>query len=85
MTIDEFTSKCAICQANKAPGVGSGELPPPDAVWLPLNEVAVNLIGPWKVTIREQELLFSALTCINPVSNLVELIWLDNKMAENAV
>jgi hypothetical protein len=33
------------------------------------------------MTVNDQELSFSALTCTDPVSNLVELIRLDSKTA----
>ena len=31
-----------------------------------LNEVALDLIGPWKVSVNKTELEFKALTCIDP-------------------
>jgi hypothetical protein len=48
---------------------------------LPLqnDEVAVDLIGPWAITINHQELIFNALTCIDPVTNLTELVRIANK------
>jgi hypothetical protein len=45
---------------------------------MPWIEVAVDTIGPWKIEVQGQALEFHALTCIDTVTNLVELIWLDN-------
>eukprot|EP00957_Ditylum_brightwellii_P174903 13317741-Ditylum_brightwellii.AAC.1 len=46
---------------------------------MPWAEVAVDLIGPWTLTIQGQEVEFSALTSIDPVTNLIELQRIDNK------
>jgi hypothetical protein len=48
-----------------------------------MGRIAVDLISPWKVTSGGQELNFSALTCIDPVSNLVKLIRIENKLVEH--
>ena len=47
----------------------------------PWEEVAINLIGPWKVKVNGQQVEFNALTCIDMASNLVKLIRDDNKTA----
>ena len=55
----------------------------------PWREVAVDLIGPWKVKLgnvpnedrQESYIEFNAFTCIDPVTNLVELIRINNKTA----
>eukprot|EP00957_Ditylum_brightwellii_P209044 15360000-Ditylum_brightwellii.AAC.1 len=73
--------KCATCQCNTQLGPGYGELPPRQASLLPWTEVAVDLIGPWKMKVGNKEIEFSALTCIDPVSNIVEMIRLNNKTA----
>jgi hypothetical protein len=39
------------------------------------------LIGPWKVKIGEGEVEFNALMCIDPVTNLVEIIRINDKTA----
>ena len=46
-------------------------------------EVAIDLIGPWKVKVNGRMCEFNALTCIDTASNLVELIRIDNKTAEH--
>ena len=43
----------------------------------------VNLICPWKVKINEQEIFFNALASTDPVSNLVEMIRIDNKTSRH--
>ena len=42
-------------------------------------EVAVDLIGPWFIKVNLQELVFHALTCIDMVTNLPEVICIENK------
>jgi hypothetical protein len=49
----------------------------------PWEEVAIDLIGPWKVKVNGQQVEFNALTCIDTASNLVKLIRIDNKTAEH--
>ncbi len=42
----------------------------------------MDLIGPWIVQVRGNPYEFSALTAIDTVTNLVELIRVDNKTSE---
>ena len=72
---------CDACQRNKVLGPGYGELPPRDAPLMPWDEVALDLIGPWKMDVDGQEVEFHALTCIDPVTNIVELIRISNGSA----
>ena len=58
-------------------------MPPRNARLMPWDEVAVDLIGPWKVTIDGTELIFKALTCIDPVTNLVKIIRINNKSSSH--
>ncbi len=46
---------------------------------LPWSEIATDLIGPWTLDIVGQEIQFSALTIIDMVTNLVELVQIENK------
>jgi hypothetical protein len=48
---------------------------------LPFSKIAVDLIGPWKVTVQGKELEFFALTIVDQVSTLSELIRIDSKDA----
>jgi putative transposase len=79
--IEQIVKSCDICLRRKLPGAGYGELPPREATLVPWYEVAVDLIGPWTMLVNGQELEFNALTCIDPVSNLVELARIENKSA----
>jgi transposase InsO family protein len=74
---------CDACQLNKQLGAGYGELPPREAPLVPWDEVCVDLIGPWKIEIQGREIEFNALTSIDPVTNLVELVRIDNKTSHH--
>eukprot|EP00957_Ditylum_brightwellii_P048779 3700580-Ditylum_brightwellii.AAC.1 len=50
---------------------------------MPWSEVVVDLIGLWCIKVGGQEVDFYALTCIDPVTNLVEMIRLENKTAKH--
>ena len=55
-----------------------GHLAPRHANVAPWNEVQVDCIGPWTITANNgAKFVFSALTCIDPVTNLVDIILLD--------
>ena len=72
---------CEVCQRNKALNRQYGHLPERHAPLMPWDMVAVDLIGPWKITVNDRDLEFNALTCIDPVTNLVELVRIENKTA----
>ena len=71
------------CQLNKQSNKNYGHLPPRAAGLFPWETVAVDLIGPWKIKINDVELEFRALTCIDPVSNIMEAIRIQNKTSEH--
>jgi hypothetical protein len=50
---------------------------------MPFKECAVNLIGPWTIQVRDKPYEFNALTMIDRVSNLVELVRIDDKTLAN--
>ena len=77
--MDRIVQECSICQKYKLAGPGYGQLPPRNAPLIPWDEVAVDLIGPWNIKMNNQEFIFNALTCIDPVTNLAELIRISNK------
>ena len=54
---------CEVCQHNKLHGPSYGKLPPHDAPLAPWEEVHVDLIGPWPITIGNQEVEFNAQAC----------------------
>jgi hypothetical protein len=75
--------KCKDCQKYKLAGRGYGLLPKREVRIAPWEEVAINLIGPWKVKINGQQVEFNALTCIDTALNLVKLIRNDNETAKH--
>jgi hypothetical protein len=70
-------------QKHKLEGCGYGLLPEQEVQIAPWEEVAINLIGPWKVKVNGQQVEFNALTFIDMASNLVELIHIDYKTAKH--
>ena len=79
--IDKYA--CADCQKHKLDGKGYGLLPMRDMKEQPFEEVAVDLIGPWKVQVRGKAYEFNALTAIDTVTNLVEIVRIDCKTSEH--
>jgi hypothetical protein len=61
--------KCKDCQNHKLAGHGYGLLPKREVQIAPWEEVAIKLIGPWKVKINGQQVEFNVLTCIDMASN----------------
>ena len=52
-----------------------GHLAPGNATSIPWSEVHVDCIGPWKVSLPDNNTIqFYALTCIDPVTNLIEIL-----------
>ena len=77
--VKNFVSRCQHCQQYKRPGHGYGHLAPRECAFQPFTEVAVDTIGPWKVRVNNELLTFQALTTIDTVSNLVELVRVETK------
>jgi hypothetical protein len=75
--------KCKDCQKYKLEGRGYSLLPKQEVRIVPWKEVAINLIGPWKVKVNGQQVELNALTCIDTASNLVKQIRIDNKTAKH--
>lgn len=73
---------CDACQRHKLEGRGYGLLPERNISEIPWQDVALDLIGPWRIPINQRVYEFNALTCIDPVSNLTELVRIDNKTSE---
>jgi hypothetical protein len=68
---------CKHCQRNKLNGTGYGLLPQCELRSVPFKECAVDLIGPWIIKVFNKPYEFNALTLIDTVSNLVELVRID--------
>jgi hypothetical protein len=79
--IERIVKSCDTCLRSKLPGPGYGELPEREATLLPWYEVAIDHIGPWMLLVQNEEIEFYALTCIDPVSNLVKIARIQNKTA----
>jgi hypothetical protein len=73
---------CDYCQRNKLDGKGYGLLPECEVQSIPFKECAVDLIGSWVVQVHGNPYEFDALTAINTVTNLVELIRVDKKTSD---
>jgi hypothetical protein len=60
------------------------QLPAQEATSVPGEQVHVDLIGPWKIKVKghKKPVQFIALTCINPVLNLLEVGTVKDKMSE---
>ena len=79
--IDHFN--CDYCQKNKLEGRGYGQLPEREVRSIPFEECAVDLIGPWTVQVRGNPYEFNALTVIDTVTNLVELVRIEQKTSDD--
>ncbi len=78
-------SRCRTCPQVRVNNRPAGQLAPRNAPILPWHEVHVDFIGPWNVRVNGQAMKFDALTCIDPVTNLVEIVRLrGRKNAANA-
>jgi transposase InsO family protein len=82
--VDQVVLSCDSCQRNKNPGPGQGHLPPRQDVGLPWEEVAVDLVGPWKVTVLDTGTIeFFALTMIDTTTTLSEIVRIENKTSQH--
>lgn len=83
-TVIEFVKTCEACQKCKIVRTHYGEMPERLADFVPWSDIAVDLIGPWKIRDKNGDIHeFLALTIIDVVTNYVEIIRLDNKTAEH--
>jgi transposase InsO family protein len=81
----DIVSNCTICPQVRTTTRPAGQLAPRNAPILPWSEVHIDFIGPWKIKVNRQQMEFNALTCIDPVTNLTEIIRLvGRKTADNA-
>ena len=69
-----FCDACRTCKVMKHTGRGCGHLAPRLARLLPFEEIAVDSIGPWTVHLPGRIITFNALTTIDTVSCLAELM-----------
>ena len=76
--ITDYVKKCPLCQKYNKQTQKYGFIPPKQVEHLhPWDEVCVDMIGPWKIIINQFEYYFRALTCIDSVISLPEVIPVD--------
>ena len=73
------------CQKDKLDGKGYKLLPMRDLKEQPFEEVAVDLIDPWKVQVGGKPCEFNALSAIDTVTNLVEIVCIDKRTSEHII
>ena len=71
--IKVYLSRCKTCQRMKKGARPYGLLSPRDATIAPWEEVHVDSLGPWTYKHKGITIRFSALSMIDPVTNLMEL------------
>ena len=77
--ITQFVQKCKFYQRHNKQTIKYGHALPKQIKHLhPWEEVSVDIIGPWEVTINNFEYQFRDLTCIDPIIGLPEVIPVDN-------
>ena len=73
-TVRRHVTSCVTYQQMKTGQRQYGQLAPRQAPLLPWNEVHVDSIGPWKIKVNGLDLEFCALTMLDPVFNLLEIV-----------
>jgi hypothetical protein len=73
---------CETCQKYKRHGGQYGGLAPREALAFPWQEVHVDTIGPWTVNKRGIKYSFTALTAIDPVTGLLEIRRIPQKVGK---
>ena len=77
--ITHFVQRCEYCQRYNKQTVKHGHAPPKQIRHLdPWEEVSVEMIGPWKITTNNFDYQFRALTCIDTILGLPEVIPVEN-------
>ena len=85
---EEAIHNCpARCQQFKPIGKGYGHLPPKIARGSPWDEIAVDLVGPWKIELntraKKKTYEILALTVIDTFTNLPEIIRINGKTSKH--
>jgi transposase InsO family protein len=81
--IDNYVHACNTCQQYKGAGRGQGELLPQEDTSVPLEEVAINLVGPWSIDIQGNTLEIQALTIIDIATTLSEVVCIVDKSSQH--
>ena len=75
---ETFVCPITCAKSKSRGGKEYSHLPARHEKLAPWDEVQVDCVGPWTITANNgAEFVFSALTCIDPVTNLVDIILLD--------
>jgi hypothetical protein len=74
---------CDFCQRNKLEGKGDGFLPEHEVCSILFEECTVDLIGLCTVQVRGRPYEFEALTVMDTVTNLVELVRIEKKNSDH--
>jgi hypothetical protein len=74
---------CNSCQRNKNPGPGQGHLPPSQDIGFPWEEVAMDLVGPWKIEVPDGILEFFVSTITDTTTTLSKIIRIENKTSQH--
>ena len=83
-TCHKIIDNCDICKRMKTGQRQYGLLAPRDAVLTPWHECHVDDIGPWTITVNKKPFHFYAMTMIEPVYHLLEIVpRLSNDSAES--
>lgn len=77
--IRAYIKKCGPCQKGKRGMRGYGKIPLKDPETEPWKDVAVDLSGPWKAYVDNEEVNFHTLTIIDVFTNWVEIIPITTK------
>jgi len=77
-------TNCQACQIQKqGSNRGYGQLVPRIVDMTIWDTIAVDTIGPWTISLNDQEYIFRALTIIDINSNLAEIVRINNPSASH--
>ena len=77
--ITQYVQRREYCQRFNKQTIKYGHVPPKQIKHLcPWEEVSVDMIGPWTISINKFEYQFRALSCIDTIIGLPEVIPVDN-------
>jgi transposase InsO family protein len=82
--VEAVVAPCAHCQSYKNVQRGHGTTAPREADILLWSHVAVDTIGPWTLSVQNRHEQFYALTIIDMVTNLTEIVRLFNRTSAHA-
>ena len=78
-------SSCQVCARMKKQGTGrQGQLAPRVVPSSPWTEVHCDLIGPWEYAVNGLTIAVRALTMVDPVTNLVEIVRVKSTASEES-